>query len=863
MDTVNRMLPREEDEEQVKSTPVSKGALLGASAFTLGKALQLAKKPPAKNGPGTIAQLLSSAVLGTLVGATGGHWYMSKTSSNKDRYMNNELLKACEMAKTASMPKVAAGGGNVKEALQNLATKATDLANKKSYEFAPGELPANANLYSKDALGNFTIPGVTIPEYNKILDTDSLTVRQAKQIAQLRQQPDSVVDTINDTLKTKVEVPPNSINVAPAQPEVTIDNAPTGEFDGDNGLDTAYTPETSFMDEHPVLTGLGALAGAGALAYGGKKVYDMYKERNMQQNTIPKVASLEDYTDDALTGLRNLGLDTTNVLGKAYLTGKNFVDNIGASDTEATINNGLTSAAKQGLDAVTGAGKLINKGMNAAGLGAGMAHMPYSLQALGAPDVDPALIGAGVVGTGAIGAGLAGKAAYNKLKKTANVKETNSNMNNYLYNACQLAKTAADMTVPMNSAKPAPENGTTPVAAMTTGSVYEDPSKAAQLAKAKQVAAAAAMAAAPAVAPAVAQPQKTAADLSDIYLDNGNAITRGLSTLGQTVAPHLMNAQGYVAEGLDTVGGKLNNIVVGSGDVIRNAGNYLANNPVTVSPVTLGAATVGAGALGAAGLGAAGVKGVQALQKKAGLEMIANPIANGLAYASDAAGNLYNNYGAGLVGQGVLGVQEGLNNAANFVANNPNAVGGAVIAAPVIAGSAVGGYAMGRKKTASAIYDRAMGDIAAAEALYNDCVQKIAYAQELYSDCVNYFNGDCTVKTASVVTPAVAQEAMGAAQALYADALNKVAAAQTLYADASARASYATKLAADLQPAVQELAQTGVGSPAVGPDGRVLAVRPGVAPNMLPAAVAPGAPMPAGVACTPGAPCAPCEEGKC
>lgn len=399
-------------------------------------------------------------------------------------------------------------------------------------------------------------------------------------------------------------------------------------------------------DVDPALIGAGMVA-APAVALGATGLYAANKVKNSLPAlpAVVKTSSFDfadDIVDPVVTGLRNIGITANEYGQKLY--------------------NNITGS---GSNTLTGIGASVARGLNNIGLG----------DRLTLHGVDPALIGAGVVAvpTAAIGGG-----------------------------AYALSKKAADLTVPMaTNPKPAPENGTMPVQGMTTGSVYEDPSKAAELAKAQQIAAAAAAAAMQGM-PQQAAAQKTAA---------------ALAVPVPAVVPQAVAAVNH-------------NVVVPAASIVRA-------NP------------------GYAGI-AAGV-----------------PLGIGGAV-------LYNN-------------KENIMDAA--AAEYANALAAA----------------------------KGLG--AAAQAAYDAGVEKLSYAIELYDDVVDYFNGDCTVKTASVVTPEIAQEAAQTAQYLYADAINKIAAAAVDY-------QRAVKLAADLQPAVTELQQTGVGSPAVGPDGRVVAVRNGAAQNI-------------------------------
>lgn len=83
---------------------------------------------------------------------------------------------------------------------------------------------------------------------------------------------------------------------------------------------------------------------------------------------------------------------------------------------------------------------------------------------------------------------LLGALTGNSITKKANVKEIDYTMNQDLMKACELAKLAADMTVPLEK-KPAPAPGSDVVPGMTTNTVYDEMVAQEALAKAKEVAA--------------------------------------------------------------------------------------------------------------------------------------------------------------------------------------------------------------------------------------------------------------------------------------------------------------------------------------------------------------------------------------
>ena len=83
---------------------------------------------------------------------------------------------------------------------------------------------------------------------------------------------------------------------------------------------------------------------------------------------------------------------------------------------------------------------------------------------------------------------LLGALTGNSITKKANVKEIDYTMNQDLLKACELAKLAADMTVPLEK-KPAPAPGSDVVPGMTTNTVYDEMVAQEALAKAKEIAA--------------------------------------------------------------------------------------------------------------------------------------------------------------------------------------------------------------------------------------------------------------------------------------------------------------------------------------------------------------------------------------
>lgn len=83
---------------------------------------------------------------------------------------------------------------------------------------------------------------------------------------------------------------------------------------------------------------------------------------------------------------------------------------------------------------------------------------------------------------------LLGALTGNSITKKANVKEIDYTMNQDLLKACELAKLAADMTVPLEK-KPAPAPGSDVVPGMTANTVYDEMVAQEALAKAKEIAA--------------------------------------------------------------------------------------------------------------------------------------------------------------------------------------------------------------------------------------------------------------------------------------------------------------------------------------------------------------------------------------
>lgn len=108
---------------------------------------------------------------------------------------------------------------------------------------------------------------------------------------------------------------------------------------------------------------------------------------------------------------------------------------------------------------------------------------------------------------------ILGALTGNSITKKANVKEIDYTMNQDLMKACELAKLAADMTVPLEN-KPAPAPGSDVVPGMTTNTVYDETVAQEALAKAKQVAACGAA--------------KTAAEVSDEFVNRARSLKKDI-----------------------------------------------------------------------------------------------------------------------------------------------------------------------------------------------------------------------------------------------------------------------------------------------------------------------------------------------
>lgn len=361
---------------------------------------------------------------------------------------------------------------------------------------------------------------------------------------------------------------------------------------------------------------------------------------------------------------------------------------------------------------------------------------------------------------GAIGS--VGAIAYKRHKaeqnaeKTAKIEENEVSMNNDLYNICELAKCAADMSIPLE-AQPAPEAGSEGVLGMTNNatlsptsqgaSVYASPSEQMQLAKAKQIAA--------------CEMAKQAAEDKSRW---------------QSVK--------------DTVG-KGYNYVKGKG---KAAWGYAKNHP----------GRVGAGVAGAAALGGTAAyvhnryRNAKAELASRGLSMdeAVNMYQNGIDPFAKTAGIGDLKAGLSLIGQGIKNrswkdVKTALQMTRDTIpVSNKQLAYGAGAAAAL--GGAAYGYKKYKEKQASiygydpyadymdklasvdytGIYpEEAAYAMDSAEALYDDCLEKMAYAEELYADAADYLDYcDYMEKQANEFVP-IAGSALGSAAGATAGAM--------------------------------------------------------------------------------------------
>lgn len=341
----------------------------------------------------------------------------------------------------------------------------------------------------------------------------------------------------------------------------------------------------------------------------------------------------------------------------------------------------------------------------------------------------------------ALTAGSAGAIAYKKHKagqdaeKTARIEENEVSMNNDLYNICELAKYAADMSIPLE-AQPAPEAGSEGVLGMTNNatlsptsqgaSVYASPSEQMQLAKAKQIAA--------------CEMAKQAAEEKSRW---------------QSVKDTVGRVSGYVK------------------DKGKAAWGYAKEHPVRV-----GAGT--AAALGIAGAAAYGYK--KHREKQASIYDYYPD------YLSKTAGFGDFKAGLSLIGQGIKNrswkdVKTALQMTRDTIPVSKKQLAYGAGAAAALGGAAYG-YKKYKEKQASIydydLYEDYMDKLASvdstgiypeeaayamdsAAALYDDCLEKMAYAEELYADAADYLNYcDYMEKQANEFIP-IAGSALGSA----------------------------------------------------------------------------------------------------
>ena len=338
-------------------------------------------------------------------------------------------------------------------------------------------------------------------------------------------------------------------------------------------------------------------------------------------------------------------------------------------------------------------------------------------------------------------------------------------MNNELYDICELAKYAADMSIPLE-AQPAPEAGSEGVAGMTNNatlsptsqgaSVYASPSEQMQLAKAKQMAACA-MA-------------KQAADEKKVY--NYPATARDFYSKPKPAAkPTFMQR-------------------------MKNTGksgmNWIKNNKWKA----------GGGLAAAMGVAGAAAYAMRDREKQASIygydpyedymDKLAADAKPKTYYAMRGYKRLgleHNN--PGRIGAAVDAIASHARNAGDWVKNNKWKAGGGAAAALGIAGAAA--YAMRDREKQASIYgydpyedymdklasidytgiypEEAAYAMDSAEALYDDCLEKMAYAEELYADAADYLNYcDCMEKQANEFVP-IAGSALGSAAGATAGAM--------------------------------------------------------------------------------------------
>lgn len=337
----------------------------------------------------------------------------------------------------------------------------------------------------------------------------------------------------------------------------------------------------------------------------------------------------------------------------------------------------------------------------------------------------------------ALTAGSAGAIAYKMHKagqdaeKTARIEENEVSMNNDLYNVCELAKYAADMSIPLE-AQPAPEAGSEGVLGMTNNttlsptsqgaSVYASPSEQMQLAKAKQIAA--------------CEMAKQAAEDGVWSKVKGKARGAYDFTKGKAI----------------------------------NAAQWTKAHPYK-------AAGGAAAALGIAGAAAYAYKN---REKQAAAAFPGKAADDGLLSKVKGKARGAYDYTKGKV-----------TGAARWAKAHPYKTGAGAAAALGIAGAAA--YAYKNREKQASIYDydpyedymdklasvdytgiypeEAAYAMDSAEALYDDCLEKMAYAEELYADAADYLDYcDYMEKQANEFVP-IAGSALGSAAGATAGAM--------------------------------------------------------------------------------------------
>lgn len=316
-------------------------------------------------------------------------------------------------------------------------------------------------------------------------------------------------------------------------------------------------------------------------------------------------------------------------------------------------------------------------------------------------------------------------------------------MNNELYDICELAKYAADMSIPLE-AQPAPEAGSEGVAGMTNNatlsptsqgaSVYASPSEQMQLAKAKQMAACA-MA-------------KQAADEKKVY--NYPATARDFYSKPKPAAKPTF------VQRMKNTG--------------KSGMNWIKNNKWKA----------GGGLAAAMGVAGAAAYAYKNREKQAAAAFPGEAADDGLLSKVKGKARGAYDYTKGKV-----------TGAARWAKAHPYKTGAGAAAALGIAGAAAYAY-KNREKQASIYgydpYEDYMDKLASidytgiypeeaayamdsAAALYDDCLEKMAYAEELYADAADYLNYcDYMEKQANEFIP-IAGSALGSAAGATAGAM--------------------------------------------------------------------------------------------